>query len=308
VQIAKAHERAGDAEGAWHNYQMVKVAGRAAGPKNLSAEDRHTYFAVVRMLAEKAVQDGSIDLAIEDYLLYREYERSGKETYRTLAGLYEQRGDVWSALQATEQGLIYDARDADFLQKKDKYYYSVTPEEVQQRGEAVLRHFDVKYCMEKAQWVLKQPNVDLDLLDWAQHLSDLVAKAQPGNLTAKVIRARVLMLRGEKDQAQTIFEEVRNNKPEKFLSHEDEDSWFTTCKVLGNMYLHELNRPDLAIACFLDFRKSSKSGADTMFRLGQAYEELGDKVRAIKCYNQVTAFSSHPLAPDAQEALQRLKT
>jgi len=45
-----------------------------------------------------------------------------------------------------------------------------------------------------------------------------------------------------------------------------------------------------------------------MFRLGQAYEELGDRARAIKCYNQVTAYSSHPLAPDAQEALQRLKT
>src|SRR5262249_35902041 len=127
VQIAKAHERAGDIDGAWNNYQLVKLAGRAAGPKNLSQEDSHTYFAVVKMLAEKAVEDGKWGEAIEDYLLYREYERSGKETYRTLASLYEQIRDVWSALQATEQGLIYDSRDKDFLEKKDKYYNSVTP-------------------------------------------------------------------------------------------------------------------------------------------------------------------------------------
>jgi hypothetical protein len=44
-----------------------------------------------------------------------------------------------------------------------------------------------------------------------------------------------------------------------------------------------------------------------MYRLGQAYEELGDRVRATRCYKQVTAFESHPLAPDAHDALQRLQ-
>jgi tetratricopeptide (TPR) repeat protein len=308
IQIAKAHERAGDNKGAWDNYRLVKIAGRAAGPKNLSEEDRHAFFSVVKFLAEEAEERGDLDTAIDDYLLYREYERSGKETYRKLAGLYEKKGDSWSALHATEQGLVYDARDPDLLAKKDRYYYSVTPDELRQRWESVAKYFDVDYCLQKADWALKSSNGDLDMLDWAEHLANLAQTVRSSSLTAKVLRARVLLLRGEKDQAQAMLEDVRTNKPEKFASGQDEDAWFTSCKLLGGMYLHELNQPQRAVECFLDFRKSPKSGADTMFRLGQAYEELGDRVRAIKCYHQVTAFESHPLAPDAHEALQRLKT
>ena len=44
-----------------------------------------------------------------------------------------------------------------------------------------------------------------------------------------------------------------------------------------------------------------------MYRLGQAYEQVGDPARAIKCYEQVTAYDGHPLAPDAREALYRLR-
>jgi tetratricopeptide (TPR) repeat protein len=308
LQIAKAHERAGDAAGVWHNFEQAKRAGRAAGPKNLAPEDRQAYFAVVKLLAEKAAADGNLDAAIENYLLYRESERSGRETYRALADLYERKKDPWAALHATEQALVYGAPDQDLKDRKDKYYYSVPPDQVRERWESIHRYFDVGYCMQKAQALLKAYDGNLDLLDWAQHLADLAQAAQPGNLTAKVIRARTRMLRGEKDEAQAILEDVYHNKPEKFLSGEDEDSWYTACKILGNMYLHELNRPDLAVPCLLDFRKSSKSGADTMFRLGQAYEELGDRARAIKCYNQVTAFDGHPLAPDAHDALERLKT
>ena len=35
---------------------------------------------------------------------------------------------------------------------------------------------------------------------------------------------------------------------------------------------------------------------------------LGDRIRAKKCYEHVTAFDSHPLAPDAREALYRLQS
>jgi tetratricopeptide (TPR) repeat protein len=177
-----------------------------------------------------------------------------------------------------------------------------------ERWESVYKYFDVAYCLTKAQAVLRMKDVDLDLVAWAEHLADLAQAVQPESLTAKVVRARTRLLRGEKDEAQALLEDVRVNKPEKFLSGEDEESWFTASKLLGQMYLYELHKPDLAVQCFLDFRKSPKSGADTMFRLGQAYEELGDRARAIKCYNQVTTFDSHPLAPEAQDALARLKS
>jgi tetratricopeptide (TPR) repeat protein len=306
IEIAKAHNRAGDGDGVWNNYHRVKVAGRAVGAKSLSDEDRHAFFAVVKLLAEDAISRGDLDEAIDNYLIYREYERSGKETYRALAGLYEKKKDVWSALHATEQGLVYDSTDKDLLEKKDKYYYSVTPEELRERWETVYKYFDVAYCLQKSQALLKSNVSDLDLLDWAQHLADLAQVARPASLTAKVVRARILLQRGERDQAQALLEDVRINKPEKFASGEDEDSWYATCKLLGTMYLNELNRPDLAVECFRDFRNSPKSGADTMYRLGEAYEALGDKPRAIKCYKQVTAFDSHPLAPNAHDALRRL--
>jgi hypothetical protein len=38
-----------------------------------------------------------------------------------------------------------------------------------------------------------------------------------------------------------------------------------------------------------------------------AYENLGDRGRAVKCYQRVVAFEAHPLAPEAHEALQRLQ-
>ena len=55
----------------------------------------------------------------------------------------------------------------------------------------------------------------------------------------------------------------------------------------------------------MEFRKSPKSGADTLFKLGQAYENLGDPARAAHYYEQVTGFTEHPRYYDAQESLRR---
>jgi hypothetical protein len=38
-----------------------------------------------------------------------------------------------------------------------------------------------------------------------------------------------------------------------------------------------------------------------------AYENLGDRARAVKCYQQVVGFEGHPLVGEAQDALQRLQ-
>src|SRR5262249_10876908 len=54
LQIARAHERAGNAEGARHNYELARRAGRSAGPKDLGEEDRLAYFSVLKWLAEAA--------------------------------------------------------------------------------------------------------------------------------------------------------------------------------------------------------------------------------------------------------------
>jgi hypothetical protein len=305
VQIARASEKARDYRGAWDAYEQAKQAGRAAGPKNLAEEDRHTYFAVVKMLADSARQDGNLDAAVENYNLYTQHERAGVETYRQLADLYERKGDAWSALRCTEQGLVYDGRDADLLQRKDKYYYSVAPDELRERWEAVAKWFDLDYCLRKARWLLDRHGSDLDLLDWASHLLDLAQAARPQSITVRVLRARIRRLRGELPEATALLEEVRANRPEAFAGDEDEESWYLACRLLGDLYLED--RPDLAVECLQAFRKSAKSGADTLYKLGVAYERLGDPARAAKCYRQVTTYEAHPLAPEAHDALARLQ-
>jgi tetratricopeptide (TPR) repeat protein len=307
LQIANAHQRAGDAAGVWDNYELVKQAGRAVGPQNLTDESRRTYFDVLKVLGEDARSRDDTDAAIDSYQLFAESERSGLETLRILAELYEKHGDVFPALFTVEKALLYNSKDPDLLEKKDRYYYSVVPDDLKARKEN-CKGFDVAYCLKKARSILDMKDVDLDMMDWAQHLIELVRVIQPESVTAKVLLARALRRRGEINQSQAILEELYSHKPEKFASTEDEDSWYLCCRLLGEAYLQELSRPDLAIACFTEFRKSSKSGADTLFKLAQAYEQTGDVARAKKCYEHVTSYGSHPLAPDARDALYRLQS
>lgn len=308
VQIAQAHQRAGHGEEAWNNYELAKRAGLSVGPKNLSNEERQTYFLAVKLLAEAALGHGQTDLAIENYQLFSEWERSGLETLRTLADLYEKKGNVLGALRATEKALIYDPKDPDLLARKDRYYYSVMPEYVRAHPDQVPGGFDVAYCLNKTRTLLSSRELDLDTLDWAQHLADLAYAVKPESLVARVLLARAWLRRGEKERAATLLEELHTNKPEKFPSGEDEEAWFFGCRLLGDLYLQDLARPDLAIPCYAAYRKSSKSGADTIYKMGQAYEQVGDRARAMKCYEQVTAYESHPLAGEARDALSRLQS
>jgi predicted Zn-dependent protease len=146
----------------------------------------------------------------------------------------------------------------------------------------------------------------VEWLDVAHHLTQLALVVRPESLTAKVLLARALLRYGEREKATALLEEVRNPKPEKFASGEDEDAWFASNQLLGDLYL-EVGRADLAVPCLVEFRKSTKSGARTLFKLGQAYEQLGDVKRAARCYEQVTAYEGNPLTPDAYEALSRLQ-
>jgi tetratricopeptide (TPR) repeat protein len=307
VQIAQAHQRAGHLDDARHNYELAKRAGAGVGPKNLADAERQAYFHTVKLLADDAHARGDLSAAIENYHLYTESERSGLETLRTLAELYERTGDALSALRVTDMALVYNAKDKDLLERKDRYYYSVMPEQLRAKLEQVKAGFDFDYCIRKARTILDGRYTDVEWLDVAHHLAQLALVVKPESLTAKVLLARALLRYGERDKAIAALEEVRSPKPEKFASGEDEDAWFVSCQLLGDLYL-EVGRADLAVPCLIDFRKSTKSGARTLFKLGQAYEQLGDVKRAKRCYEQVTAYEGNPLTPDAYEALSRLQT
>src|SRR5205823_11232745 len=136
--------------GALHNFELAKRAGRGVGAKNLADPERQTYFATAKYLGEIALSRNDLDAAIENFHLYTESERSGIETLRTLADLYERKGDILSALRFNDMALVYNAGDPDLLERKDRYYYSLLPEQLQARLESMKTCFDLDYCMKKA--------------------------------------------------------------------------------------------------------------------------------------------------------------
>ncbi len=306
-QIALAYENMGDNDAALHSYELGKLAGRLIGPAKLDDDNRKLYYATLKYLGETARARDDVPAAIENYQLYSEYERSGLETLRILAELYEKHGDALSALRCVEKALLYDAADKDLLDRKDRYYYSVTPDVLRANLDSMRAGFDVNYCLKKAKSLLDIKDGDTTLIEWAEHLAELAQVVQPESITAKVLRARALRRRGELEHAKQLLVEAREPKRERFANSTEEDSWYLSCRLLGEMYLYDLARPDLAVPCFNDFRHCNKSGADTIYKLGQAYEQLGDKPRALKCYENVTAFDGHPLVHEAREALYRLQ-
>jgi tetratricopeptide (TPR) repeat protein len=307
VQIAQAHQRAGHAEEAHHNFELAKRAGQAVGQKNLNEPERQAYFATVKLLGEDAMSRGDVDAAIENYRLYSESERSGIETLRILAELYERRGDPLAAARVTDQALQYNSKDKDLLERKDRYYYSVMPDQLRRQLEHYGPGFDTAYCLTKARTILDGRYTDMDWMDVAHHLTQLALVVKPDHLPAKLLLARVQLRLGERDRAVALLEEIRGpQKPEKFNSGEDEEAWYLACQLLGDLYL-ELGRADLAVPALNDFRKSSKSGARTWLKLGQAFEALGELPKAVKCYKQVVSYDGNPLAPEAYEALHRLE-
>src|SRR5262249_61660262 len=133
------------------------------------------------------------------------------------------------------------------------------------------------------------------------------SRVNPADIGGGVLLARPEPRRGEREGAAALLEAVYKGKPESFASDDEQDDWSLCCRLLGDLYLNELGQPEKAIECFTAFRTSAKSGADTLYKLGEAYEQLGQPKKAAKFYEQVTAYDSHPLAPDARAALMRVK-
>lgn len=282
--------------------EQVKRSGVIVGAKSLPDDQRAIYYATLRELAKDAEERGDYDAAIGDLRLYLESGKQELESYRKMADLYEKNKDPLNALLMTETGLIYNSADKDFLARKDKYYYSLEIERLRQVKDKVDRFFDVDYCAKKAKAILDQKEVESDSLDWALHLIRLAKVMQPKAAAVRLAEARCLLRQGDRDAALVELEDIRETKP----SGEDE-AWYDATRILGNLYLNELNRPDLAVHCFLDYRNYSKSGADTLFNIAKSYEGSGQVRSAMKFYEAVTAYEQHPKYWEAKESLERLK-
>lgn len=305
--VAEAYRRAGDVNGASRHYEWARSAGLDIGLKKLVDAERQAFFAAVKHIADDARDRGALDSAITNYRMLIESDRSGLETLRTLASLCEQKGDAVGTLRAVEQALVYSPRDHGLLELKERCYYSLEPTELPRQLPALGAAFDIDYCLRTARTLMDRRDVDIDVLDWAEHLIKLVRAAQPESLAAQLLLARAFRRRGDRQRALQLLEDVFHGKPERFVGEMDEEAWFQSCRLLGETYLSEQGRPDLAIGCLAEFRKCSRSGADTLYKLGKAYEQVGDRKRAVKCYDSVLAYTGHPLVFEAHEALARLR-
>jgi tetratricopeptide (TPR) repeat protein len=307
-KLADLYEKLGEPDNVRKSLETAKKCGLAVGPANLDRDQRELYFAALRKLADDADARGDHEAAIDDLRLYLEGGgRNELETYRRLSELYGKAqgrvpNAVLNAVLMAETGLTYNSSDADLLKKKDSYYYSVDPEQLRAAKEKVAGFFDVAYCVRKAMAILNSKSDDLEMLDWATHLARLAEVIQPNSNGVRLVKARCLLRRGDRDAGISLLEDIREAKKG---SGDEEDAWYAATKIVGQLYMDELNRPDLALRAFSDYREYGKSGADTLYQLARAYESLGDTANAVKFYNAVTAYEEHPRYWDAKEALRR---
>ena len=303
-KLADVYERLGDRDTMRKCLEHVKRVAAFVGPANLAKDQRDVYHAALKKLAAEAEEAENYDKAIDELRLYLEHGgRAELETYRKLADLYGKNKDALNALLMVETALAYSSTDADLLKKKDSYYYSVEIPRLTAAREKVAKFFDVGYCVRKAMGILNAKEADADMLDWATHLTKLASIVSPTSAGVRLVEARVLLRRGERDAGISIMEDIREGPKG---SGDDQDAWYAATKILGQLYLDELNQPALALKAFLDYKEYGKSGADTLYQIARSYEALADQGNAKRFYEAVTAYEQHPLYWDAKEALRRL--
>jgi tetratricopeptide (TPR) repeat protein len=331
-KLADVAERLGDRHSMRGYLEKIRDVGGHLGPANLEKDQRDIYLAAVRRLANVAETEGDaikaeadaadargdaaalaakdaeakpyFEAAVEDWHRYRAGGGGEmREMYRRVSDLYAKMRDPLNALINVSAALQYDSTDADLLRKRDSYYYSVPIDRLERARENIGSWFDTGYCVRKAMSVLNSKEADADLLDWATHLTRLAKVMEPTSNRVRLVEARCLLRRGERDGGISLLEDVRESQKG---SGDEEEAWYNATRILGQLYLDELNRPDLALKAYSDYKDYHKSGADTLFQIARCYEALGDPGNAAKFYNAVTAFEEHPRYWDAKDALKRL--
>ena len=305
-QIAQAAAANSDHELAAKARDAVIDWGRRIGPDQLTETARDAYFQTVKQEADQVYQQGRWDDALRYYQLYAAHAASGAETMRLITELYEKQGDVPHALVSNAQCMIYDAEHPLHRERQDKYYYSLTPALYHQNESLLKAAFDVAYCINKARELLDHRQSGPEQVDWALHLAELAGAVVPTSVSAHVLAGRARLRRGETDQAKALLEFARQTVEGQWTKYDHEDDWFLAHRLLGDLYL-EQGMPAQAVACFAVYRRATQSGAATVYKMGQAYEQLDDVKKAIACYEHVGIYDN-PLAADARNAISRLKS
>ena len=304
TRLVQAAEQRADSAGMRRYLTDIKRIGQAVGPANLAADQKALYLAGLGKLVDDSVNRGDYQSAVDDMRLQIEAGQEDVNQLRKLAELNAKNGDVLNALLITERALLYSKTDPDLLAKKDSYYYSVDIKRVADVKEKIKSWFDVTYCVNKARKVVEQNELDVDTLDYGLHLAALACEMEPTRQSALLAQARLLLRKGDRDTAVRLLEDIRE---QPVGTGDEEDAWYLATRLIGDLYLNELNRPDLAITAYSAYSKYNKSGGETMFQLARAYEANGNTAAAIRTYEAVSIYQNHPRSYEASEAARRLK-
>ncbi|MGL5094053.1 MAG: tetratricopeptide repeat protein, partial [Planctomycetia bacterium] len=285
-------------------YERIKEWGREKGVKNLAADEKDAFYDAVRVLAEDALAVDDVPAAIDALTLFSTSERSGLDTLRALQKLHERQGDLPAAIKTVETSLQYgldDKRRREQEQEKERLYGAIDPAVVQARAVEIERFFDFDYCFRRAKAAFERD--EPDAVRWLD-VAGMGGTAQL--LPVNYLLGRTHLRRGDDRTAADCFEAVRAAKPASFRSNDEEEAYFHALRLLGDVYLDRLDDPEKAVECYQGYRNYVKSGAETLYRLGSAYERLGQTAAARKWYDMVLVYPQHPRAGDAQAALARL--
>ena len=304
--LAKIEETRGNrnASRAWR--EAIKAAGKALGPNRLERNDRAAFDESVRVMAENDRASGNVVAAIENYLLFAESAKSGADTRAILRELMEQNGDLLGAIRQVESALAFELPERarqSWKAEKARLYGLLDPEAMKRRRDKPGRWFDFDFCFRSAEKAFDERSDGFDR--W-------LALAQLGGAemlpATEFLAAKADLSEGKLREAADHLERVRAAKPERFPTADREKLHYDACRIVADLYLDDLGEPKKAAEILRLLERHRGSGAETLFKLGRAYEAAGERAQARKWYDMVSVYSDHPRAAEARAAAERMKS
>ncbi|MEO0239618.1 MAG: peptidyl-prolyl cis-trans isomerase [candidate division WOR-3 bacterium] len=136
-------------------------------------------------------------------------------------------------------------------------------------------------------------------------LSIFVSMLYAQSVSEKLQQAKVLEERKDFENALSIYKEVLNSK------ELDKNKKFEVYLNIADIELDKFERPDSAIkylqAARKDFTDAYRKMDEVFYRLGLAYEKLGDYQNAAEAYQTVAVrFQKSKYLPDALDGVERV--
>jgi hypothetical protein len=286
--------------------EAIVQDGELAGPNRLSEADGKAFSFALRTLADRAERASQPGRAAELLGRLAATSRVGPDTLQRLLGLLDLVGRRVEKLRPIETALAYELPKAErewWQRERARLYDSLTVEEVRARREELGRLFDASYCLERAGQAFDRQAEDAEVRRWVE-LAELGDESAADGV--RFLKARLDLRAGRLDEALAGFEQVASKAPPRFESEAERDRRFAACRLAAEVCLDRLDQPARAVGWLEKYERSSKSGADTLYRLGLAHERAGNRAAARKWFDMVLVYPSHPLAERAKESLARL--